>query len=197
VLVQVLDISARREQEDNLRHMADHDGLTGLPNRRAFNAVLGQQLSLVRRYGPDGALMLIDLDNFKAVNDVHGHSAGDAVLRRVADVIREQLRDSDFAGRIGGDEFSVLLPKGNVADVSVVADRLVNALADLGRRYPHEGIPDITCSVGVAMLMPKTSSVTAVSEIADAAMYEAKGDGRNRFVISTSGLAQQPDAPSA
>jgi diguanylate cyclase (GGDEF)-like protein/PAS domain S-box-containing protein len=190
VLIQTLDISKRRAQEDNLRHMADHDGLTGLSNRRAFNSLLGNQLSVVRRYGRDGALLSIDLDNFKAVNDVHGHSAGDAVLRRVAAVIREQLRESDVAGRIGGDEFSIMVPKGSVEEIVVVAERLVDAIAAMGREHSHDGVPDITCSVGVAMLTPDSSLVSAVSDQADAAMYEAKAQGRNRFVVSADGMAE-------
>jgi diguanylate cyclase (GGDEF)-like protein/PAS domain S-box-containing protein len=197
ILVQTLDISERQKQKESLRHMADHDGLTGLPNRRAFSATLGQQLSLARRYGPDGALFLLDLDNFKAVNDVHGHSTGDVVLRRVAEVVREQLRDSDYAGRIGGDEFSVVVPKGSVADVAVLAERLVQAIAKMGREHPHDGVADITCSIGVAMLLPETTSVNAISEQADAAMYAAKAKGRNCFVVSAEGMAEATGAPKS
>ena len=196
ILVQVLDISKRHQEEESLRHMAEHDGLTGLPNRRAFSAALGQQLAVVRRYGPDGALLLLDLDNFKAVNDVHGHSAGDVVLRQVADVIREQLRDSDYAARIGGDEFSIMLPKGNVAAVAIVAERLVKAIAAMGHEHAHDGIAEIACSIGVAMFLPSTSSASAITELADAAMYEAKAAGRNQFVVSAEGMTETFKAPT-
>ena len=111
-LTQVQDVTERRRYEAELRHMADHDALTGLLNRRAFERELERHVDHVARYGPRGAAVLLDVDLFKNVNDTLGHSAGDQLICKVADALREQVRDGAVIARLGGDEFAVLIPDG-------------------------------------------------------------------------------------
>ena len=115
-LVQVQDITHRRHYEENLHYLATHDPLTGLHNRASFADQLDAHADLVRRYGSDGALLLLDLDHFKYVNDTLGHDAGDQLIARVATVWRARLRDTDVLARLGGDEFAALLPRATAAD---------------------------------------------------------------------------------
>ncbi|MFP5379609.1 MAG: PAS domain S-box protein, partial [Vicinamibacteria bacterium] len=135
-LVQVQDITHRRHYEENLHYLATHDPLTGLHNRASFVEQLDLHAEIVRRYGSDGALLLLDLDHFKYVNDTLGHQAGDHVIARVAAVLGERLRDSDVLARLGGDEFGILMP-GRPDDVASAIER-VRACAT-----------ESTCSIGV------------------------------------------------
>src|SRR5204863_220837 len=112
VLRQVQDISDRRRHDEQLHFLAHHDTLTGLLNRRGFTRELDRHASHAERYGPDGALLVFDLDSFKHVNDTCGHEAGDDVITGVAEVMRRRLRASDVLARFGGDEFAVLIPRG-------------------------------------------------------------------------------------
>src|SRR5262249_36019941 len=109
ILGQVQDITERRRFEDRLRHLADHDPLTGLLNRRSFEREVERPLAHCRRYGANGALIVLDLDHFKYVNDSYGHSAGDELIVAVADALRMRLRETDVVARLGGDEFAALL----------------------------------------------------------------------------------------
>ena len=121
VLVQVQDITERRSLEDQLRHLADHDALTGLLNRRGIDRALAQHVARGRRYGAEGALLVLDLDGFKAVNDTLGHAAGDELIVTCASALRNRLRETDILGRLGGDEFAVLLPAEGEAEAIIVA----------------------------------------------------------------------------
>ncbi len=125
--------------------MADHDALTGLVNRRGFGRELRRHVSRLQRYGAKGALLMIDLDNFKAYNDAHGHGGGDALLQAVANSLGARLRAGDVLGRIGGDEFSVLLPEVTAEEAEVVAGALVQAVRELD----ENGSPKVTASVGI------------------------------------------------
>jgi diguanylate cyclase (GGDEF)-like protein/PAS domain S-box-containing protein len=174
VLLQVQDITERRRLEARLRHDADHDPLTGLLNRRRFEEELDCHAIDCVRYGAHGALLLIDLDDFKPVNDRLGHAAGDTVLRRVAEVLRDKLRGSDRIGRLGGDEFAVLLPRGTADEAEAVAEKIVTAL----REDPKAGI---TASIGVAGFEGAPHGGRAVLGAADRALYAAKGLGRDAW----------------
>lgn len=189
ILAQALDITDRQATEEHLQYIATHDALTGLPNSRAFDEALAQHLSLGRRYEPEGALLIFDLDNFKEVNDRLGHKKGDAILRRVAEVLRGQLRESDIAARIGGDEFAVLLPKGAPFDIEIVANRLVQSISAVGRSRRVDGLSDLTCSVGIALLHARDCSLEEVTDQADRAMYAAKAGGGDRCVVFSDGPA--------
>jgi diguanylate cyclase (GGDEF)-like protein/PAS domain S-box-containing protein len=180
LLYQVQDISTRRELEAHLAYLVDHDFLTGLPNRRRFEQELRMHVEEVARYGPTGALLLIDLDNFKDVNDTFGHKAGDDVLKGIAGLLKRRTRRTDLLARLGGDEFGLLLTRADAAQAATVADELVKALhrhvASLGDEHLH-----ITASIGVA-LFAGLSEVEMLA-YADLAMYDAKESGRNRFAL--------------
>lgn len=180
LIVQVQDVTERRRFEDRLRHMADHDPLTGLPNRRAFEAALEAQVEHVQRYGPSGALLVLDLDGFKYVNDTLGHSAGDELLVSVASVLRERLRTTDVLARLGGDEFAILLPQGGRDEAWTVAQALVEAIRNRADRLRGELAGRITASVGVALFTDAETSSEEMFVNADLAMYDAKEAGRNR-----------------
>ncbi len=172
------------ESESNIRHLAFHDTLTGLANRRLLIDRLHQQLRHNQRNGELGALLFIDLDNFKTLNDTLGHDMGDELLRQVGSRIKLSLRDEDTVARFGGDEFVIMLgtlgkEKGSAAEsAQVVADKVLKALRDeyqLGDQHYY-----ITASIGVAL----TFQVDAVEELlkhADLAMYRAKEAGRDRI----------------
>ena len=163
---QIQDVSEERRLREHLHRLADHDALTGLHNRRRFDQDLLVQASRANRYGEQAAIVLLDLNHFKQVNDLHGHHQGDDVLRRVAGAIRARLRTSDSAARIGGDEFAALLMQVSAEQAERIAEDLraaVDEAAGLG----------VTVSVGVAPLHSDGSPVEAM-KAADRAMYAAK-----------------------
>ena len=181
LLVHYLDISELKRVETELQDLAVRDPLTGLLNRRGFDRALGQHLALVRRYGPVGALLVLDLDGLKAVNDRHGHEAGDQVIAQVADVLRRRLRSSDTVARLGGDEFAVLLPQVARHQAEGIAAELVGTI----RHQTEIGHPgrDVTASIGVALFDPPGQTAQEVLSAADRAMYAAKTAGRDRYAI--------------
>jgi diguanylate cyclase (GGDEF)-like protein len=159
----------REAVEERLRHMADHDALTGLFNRRRFEEELERHIAHGRRYGMSGALLLLDLDDFKQVNDGYGHRAGDGVLTAVAVVLRHRLRESDIVARFGGDEFAVLMPVGGESEAAELADLLATAI--------HRDVPTpigpLDASVGIALFDESTTADEILSR-ADDAMYADK-----------------------
>lgn len=179
----VRDATEQRREHERLSHLADHDDLTGLLNRRAFMRELGEHLDASRRYGGSGSLLMLDLDHFKRVNDRSGHRAGDRALSAVAAAVRGRLRRTDRAGRIGGDEFAVLLPHASLDDAHAVA----SSLADAVRGGPGE----ITVSIGIVALDPACTADAALAA-ADAALYSAKAAGRDR--ITTGAASGDSDA---
>jgi diguanylate cyclase (GGDEF)-like protein/PAS domain S-box-containing protein len=183
-VVSVEDITERRREEEQLQYLANRDPLTGLINRRRFLDDLTRQVTMSDRYGELSAVLLIDLDHFKPINDEYGHDAGDRVLQEVAATINERLRTTDLSARIGGDEFVVLVPHADAARLRVVAQALVDAIADRKVRYRDVTL-EVTASIGVALLGPgSASNAHEVLARADAAMYEAKRAGGNRWSVS-------------
>ena len=180
VVTQVQDISERKELARRLEYFVDHDFLTGLFNRRHFEQELAKETDRVSRYGGPGAVLVIDIDNFKDVNDTFGHKAGDDVLKGVAGLLRERLRQTDIVARIGGDEFAVLLPQTDADHAQGVADELVKAMGRQMAVLADRSIR-ITSSIGVTMFDGLTD--IEVLAYADLAMYEAKESGRNRFAM--------------
>jgi len=163
----------RAAAEQRLRHIADHDGLTGLYNRRRFEQELDRHIVHGRRYGMDGALLVIDLDRFKRVNDGHGHRAGDRVLADVAAALRGRLRQSDILARFGGDEFAVLMPHGGASEAAELANLVVNAV----RHEISTPAGPLDASVGWALFEDATTSSDEVLSRADDAMYADKAEG--------------------
>ncbi len=184
LITQIQDISERKELARRLEFLVDHDFLTGLSNRRHFEQALAQEVERAARYGAPGAVLLIDLDNFKEVNDRFGHMAGDDLLKGVGGLLRHRLRQTDTLARVGGDEFAVLLPQTGAEQAQVVADEFVKALGRQTAVLANQSIR-ITASVGVALF--DGAGAMDVLTRADLAMYEAKQAGRNRFVISRPG----------
>ena len=170
----------RRLREQLVEH-ATRDPLTGLFNRRSMEAELAPVLR--RAGGPPFALLLFDLDHFKAINDLHGHAAGDQVLRDVAGVLRGAVRRDDMVCRWGGEELLVVLVNCPVANARIRADALREAIAG---RYEGGGgpVPRVTASVGVACFNGETDTLDAMVQTADAALYRAKAEGRNRVVMA-------------
>ena len=159
------------------------DGLTGLSNRRAFEDALGREFSRSTRYGRAMSVLMIDVDHFKRVNDVHGHLAGDVALRQVGAALRGNIRRDDLAGRMGGEEFAVLLPEIEHADALRVAEKLRACIRE--RRIVYEGasIP-LSVSVGVATRSERDKQPVDLLRRADEALYAAKRAGRDRVVGS-------------
>ena len=181
-LSQIEDITARRRYESELQHMADHDPLTGLLNRRAYERRLEEHLARGERYGHEGAVLVLDLDDFKEVNDTLGHSAGDELIVRVAGALGSRLRDSDTLARLGGDEFAILTPTGDRAEAEQLADSLLRVVRrERAARGPGGRERPITASIGVAPLEGAQSLGAEEALInADLAMYDAKEAGRDR-----------------
>jgi diguanylate cyclase (GGDEF)-like protein len=182
-LAQVLDISERRSYEERLKHLADHDPLTGLPNRRALEGSLEDHLARCRRYGAAGGLLLLDLDGFKMVNDTLGHAAGDELLVGCADALRRRLRETDVIARLGGDEFAVLIPVEDRDE----AERVAQALIDTVREYAAGGMASergrVTASIGIALFEDAPLTAREMLIRADFAMYAAKSAGKDRYAL--------------
>jgi len=181
----VRDISERRRGEEQLTFMAYHDPLTGLANRTLAKQQLDHALARARRYGGSAALMFIDLDDFKLVNDRLGHAIGDRVLAAVGDRLRDALRESDVLARQGGDEFLVVLAdlKGDPSQgAENVARKLVEALARPFVITEHE--LRISASVGIAVFPDDGADTEALLRHADLAMYRAKAAGGGQRVAA-------------
>lgn len=176
------DITERKEVEEHMRHMAQYDGLTHLPNRALFNDRLQQALAAAQRNQERLALMFLDLDKFKPVNDTYGHAVGDLLLKEVAQRIHDCLRESDTAARIGGDEFVVLLPVIETEqDAGKVGEKILHAL---NRTFELAGHSlNISSSIGVAVYPDHGSSEKLLVKSADIAMYHAKKNGCNNVRI--------------
>lgn len=168
-----------RLAHEHAQHLARTDALTGLSNRRAFYELGGVVLKQAERSGRRLSAVMLDLDHFKAVNDTHGHAAGDEVLRAAARAITDTARASDVCGRIGGEEFALVLPDTGVADAMAMAERLRLHVSETV--VAHDGAQiRVTCSLGVAERGHGSESLEGVLARADAALYRAKQAGRNR-----------------
>jgi diguanylate cyclase (GGDEF)-like protein len=180
------DITDRDRFESELLYLADHDVLTGLFNRRRFEQDVARQVAYAARYGTGGAVLLLDLDDFKDVNDTLGHRAGDQLLNEVARLLSERLRSTDVVARLGGDEFALLLPEADEADARVTAEAVLDAIRRHRSSFRDRHVR-VTASVGIALV----NDVADDEEDeplgrADVAMYEAKESGRDRCAVYVS-----------
>jgi diguanylate cyclase (GGDEF)-like protein/PAS domain S-box-containing protein len=176
------DASARRDRARQLAWQARHDALTGLLNRRAFDEALAQRYEAFAFHGVNSALVLVDLDWFKRVNDEGGHDAGDEMLKKVADVLRGAVRDADIAARLGGDEFALILPGCPVARAQGIA-QIVRAEIRALRVVRGEREFAIGASQGISAFAIGDEDAQAIVKRADAACYRAKAAGRNAIEI--------------
>jgi diguanylate cyclase (GGDEF)-like protein len=179
LLAALVLIWSRSERMHELAREASHDPLTGLRNRRRFEEDLRAELARSHRYGVPGALLMLDLDHFKQVNDTLGHPAGDRVLAEIAAVLRGRARETDVLARLGGDEFAAVLPRCELSEAEEVASEIAAAIRERMESEPE--VPSITASIGIAPFgSGQRLSYEAVLGRADAAMYAAKGSGRDR-----------------
>ena len=177
------DLGRIAMNEFELRRVARTDGLTGALSRRAFKEEARRQCALALRHHHDLSCVTLDLDHFKAINDSHGHSAGDTVLIRTVEVCLAHLRDTDSLGRMGGEEFAVLLPHTGRAAALQVAEKLRGEIEAMTVEIASRPIA-VRASFGIASLDPSTRDIDTLLNKADAALYEAKRGGRNRCVAS-------------
>ncbi len=174
----IRDVSKRHDYEVELERLARHDPLTGLANRRLFDERLDQEMADAIRYGRSLAVAIVDLDAFKAVNDVHGHPTGDRALREAAERLQRVLRRGDLLARVGGEEFAWILPEVHSHGAWAAAERARRVIGD----QPFEGIGHLTVSIGVA-LRGEAESGHELYAHADESLYQAKHEGRNRSVM--------------
>jgi diguanylate cyclase (GGDEF)-like protein len=182
LLMVASDVSELRELTERLRFQATHDDLTGLGNRRAFDTELDRAIAAVDAGGMPRALLYLDLDQFKVVNDSSGHAAGDELLVRIADCLRDQLGTDDRLARLGGDEFGILLADGREANARQVADRLCEAVAGCIHRLDQRSLA-VSASIGLVILDEPGMTRGDALSMADTACFLAKEHGRNRYYL--------------
>jgi diguanylate cyclase (GGDEF)-like protein len=178
MLAALVVIWSRNERMQELARQASQDSLTGLKNRRRFEEDLRTELARSHRYQAPGALLMLDLDRFKRVNDTLGHGAGDRVLAEIAEILRARARETDVVARLGGDEFAIVLPRCDLGQAEEIAEEIALAIREHVRSEPE--VPPITASIGVAPFGTGLRlSYEMAMAMADAAMYAAKEDGRD------------------
>lgn len=179
-----IDITERKKLETDLREQASTDALTGLPNRRYFLHRLEDELERVRRRTTiEACVLMLDLDHFKRINDQYGHAAGDSLLRHFANLLRHELRATDTAGRMGGEEFAVILPGSSLQAAQGFAQRICDKLVQHPMSFGRNEV-SVTVSIGIASISDDDLSADAVLFRADGALYQAKDQGRNRVQLA-------------
>jgi diguanylate cyclase (GGDEF)-like protein len=169
-----------RQKMNRLRGEADFDTLTGLANRRRFRVALTREVERWRRYGAPCALLLLDVDHMKKINDTYGHPTGDRVLREISHTLAKVCRDNDVAARLGGEEFALLCANVDATRGELAARRLHEVLS----QQEIEGVGQITVSIGVAACPEHANSERTLYAASDAALYVAKNEGRNRIGVA-------------
>jgi diguanylate cyclase (GGDEF)-like protein len=183
--IELLALRARqlvtmRQTMDQLRGEADLDHLTGLANRRRFRVALSREVERWRRYGVPCALLQLDIDHMKTINDTYGHPSGDVVIREIAETLSKVSRDNDTAARLGGEEFALLFAGIGAKKAELAAKRLLEILAE----QDIEGVGNVTVSIGVAACPEHADSERTLYAASDGALYVAKNEGRNRVAVA-------------
>jgi diguanylate cyclase (GGDEF)-like protein/PAS domain S-box-containing protein len=188
------DIRQIKRQEEQLLHLATHDPLTGLHNRREFNTILERHLSRAKRYSGYGAVLWMDLDGFKEINDGLGHKVGDELLASLAHRMKSTIRESDVLARLGGDEFAIVYPNVDSTQAQIAAARLLDAIRGHTANIQGQAIRT-TASMGIVLFPEHGMQPTELLMQADMAMYRAKEQGRNRFCVYSpdAGALQAPE----
>ena len=176
----ITDITERKRLDIELQEFATTDFLTRLPNRRHFMTRIQEELARIHRGQTSSAVLMCDLDHFKTINDTHGHAAGDLVLRHFASVLQEQLRKNDTAGRIGGEEFAVVLSGATLVSATLFAERIRQRMVSQTLTVAGQPLA-VTVSIGIAVMLASDAHVDAVLSRSDSALYRAKEAGRNRI----------------
>jgi diguanylate cyclase (GGDEF)-like protein/PAS domain S-box-containing protein len=180
-----IDITESKQLAIKLEQQAHEDYLTGTSNRRYFMELAEQELNRAARYDNQLSIFMMDIDFFKRINDTYGHKAGDQVLKKLAEVCRETLREVDILGRVGGEEFAILLPETDREESIEVAERLRAALAEAKVQLEADGLAiQFTVSIGVASLVSKNNTLDMLLNLADKALYKAKESGRNKICVA-------------
>lgn len=183
-IIHTRDITDRKKMESELKYLAEFDYLTQIPNRQLFSENLKYAIAQAKRHNNLFALLFIDLDDFKLINDSYGHEAGDLLLKSIAARIQQQIRESDCVGRIGGDEFLVLLSQIEDVDKAVI---IAEKICELVKQpFIISGYPTlkVSCSIGVSIYPDHGSSDIQLMKLADDAMYHAKESGRNKVYLN-------------
>lgn len=180
------DIAASHEIERELRAMAARDPLTGVSNRGHFAEMGAIEVERSQRHGRELSVAMLDMDHFKAVNDTHGHACGDAVLRLIVKAAERELRSGDVLGRVGGEEFALLMPETGLDDSSAIAERIRERIAGQALAWDGKSF-ELTASIGVAAWDPGEPTIDPALARADESLYAAKDRGRNRVVAYGSG----------
>ena len=180
----ILDISDRKELEDELSELATRDPLTGVLNRREVTRLLEEEIARAKRYDRGLALLWIDFDHFKTINDDYGHAAGDSVLKAASALLTGNVRSVDSVGRFGGEEFIVLLPEMDRREALETAERLRRLVSDAPQPLGNGNSVALTISIGVSVFPEHGDGADALCAVADRAMYQAKTDGRNQVVLA-------------
>lgn len=179
----IQDITEQKELLKKLEEQANADFLTGCASRRSFLEHAGEEFLRIRRYGGEMSMLMLDLDYFKNVNDSYGHQVGDMTLKKLVQVCRGMLREVDIIGRLGGEEFAIMLPETGSQRALEVAERLCQAVADAEVPLENASPLHFTTSIGVASLAEEDTRIDALLNRADRALYYAKNAGRNRACV--------------
>lgn len=179
------DISLQKENESQLEYFAYHDSLTSLPNRRFFRNQLSEALAKIKAGLEEFAVVMLDIDNFKYINDTFGHETGDEVIHEFAKRLKYSLDDLDFVARLGGDEFIILLP--NIKEIPLIIEKVKRIQKAIKEPWLIEGsLISITSSIGVAHIKEATFTASSLLKMVDDAMYTAKKAGKNMYYINES-----------
>jgi diguanylate cyclase (GGDEF)-like protein/PAS domain S-box-containing protein len=190
-VVQTLrDMTEEKAAQIALEQLATRDGLTGLANRRCFDDTLRAEWARAMRQHQPLSLLMVDVDNFKAYNDAHGHLGGDECLKRIASAVASEMRANDLVARYGGEEFSVILPNQSLKGAAIVAERIRSRVEQLQLAHGREGGKHVTVSIGAATAIAASDAdPSQLVATADAALYRAKHMGRNRISLPVTELA--------